>query len=586
MKHIFKAGISLLFLVPISILINGCDFLDRETDSFIDKEMTFTSYDRASRFLVSAYSLLPEGFNRIDGDAMFDAATDDAEHANESSAIQIFNRGSWDPMGNPDNVWNRYYSGIRIANEFIENADKINLDRFKLDPNNQQEYQNRLKDIEIWKAEAHFLRAYFHFELLKRFGPIPIVTSTLSITDNHAELPRPSMDNCISFIVDECNDVADVLGISPWRDNTSALGRATKGAALALKSRVLLYAASPLYLDWKNISENHKPSDPAKWEKAAQAAKDVIDLKDATGLTVYSLHGNYANLFQNNFQNNEYIFMRRYSSSSSFENYNFPVSYGGKGGINPSLNLVNVYEMKDGTPFSWDKEENANHPHYFRDDRLNATILLNDSLWKDSKIQSWIGGKDGQYNTNATKTGYYIRKYVNENVNLITGGGVLGHTWPFFRLAEIYLNYAEALNEYDPDNTDIAYYINLIRTRAKQPDLPPGLTQEEMRERIRNERRVELAFEEHRAWDVRRWKTAKNTLGADLLGMEITIKAGQTNSSQKLRAIQATNTPANEAFTYRPVLVEKRVFEEKMYWYPIPLNELMKMKDWDQNPGW
>lgn len=575
MKHIFKTGRFLLFLVPLFILIHSCDFLDRETDSIMDKRMTFTSYDRASRFLVSAYSLLPEGFNRIDGEAMFDAATDDAEHAKESSSIQLFNRGSWNPMENPDNMWNRYYSGIRIANEFIENADDINLDRFKLDPYNQQEYQNRLKDIEIWKAEAHFLRAYFHFELLKRFGPIPVITSTLSITDDYAGLPRPSMDDCIGFIVDECNGAANVLETYPWRDDASALGRATKGAALALKSRALLYAASPLYLDWKNISENNKPSDPVKWEKAAQAAKAVIDLKNGNGSIVYSLHGNYANLFQNNFQNNEYIFMRRYTSSSSFENYNFPISYGGKGGINPSLNLVNAYEMKDGSAFNWNKQENANQPHFFRDDRLNATILLNDSTWKESKIQSWIGGKDGQYNTNATKTGYYIRKYANENVNLITGGGVLGHTWPFFRLAEIYLNYAEALNEYDPGNADIAYYINLIRRRAKQPDLPSGLAQQEMRERIRNERRVELAFEEHRAWDVRRWKTAKNTLGSDLLGIEITMKAGQT-----------TGTPGNEAFTYRSVLVEKRVFEEKMYWYPIPLSELMKMKGWEQNPGW
>lgn len=566
MKHIIKAGRSLLLLLPIFILLNGCDdFLGRETDSFIDKEMTYTSYDRVTQVLVNAYSLLPDGFNRIDGDAMYDAATDDAEHANESSNIQMFNRGAWNAMTNPDNIWNRYYSGIRITNEFLENADNVNLDRFKLDPNNQQEYQNRLKDIEMWKAEAHFLRAFFHFELLKRFGPIPVIGSTLSIVEDHTELPRPSMESCISFIVDECDTAADVLGTTPWRDVTSALGRATKGAALALKSRVLLYAASPLYLDWENINENQKPSDPLKWGKAAQAAKDVIDLN------IYSLHGSYAGLFQNNFQNNEYIFMRRYGNSSSFENYNFPVSYGGKGGTNPSLNLVNAYEMKNGEPFNWDVEINASHPHFFRDDRLNATILLNDSVWKDSKVQTWIGGKDGQYNTNATKTGYYLKKFLNQDVNLITGGGVLGHTWPFFRIAEIYLNYAEALNEFDPDNADIAYYVNLIRRRANQPDLPSGLTQNEMRERIRNERRVELAFEEHRAWDVRRWKTAKNTLGGDLLGMEISMKPEQTD---------------NESFNYKSVLIEKRVFEGKMYWYPIPLSELMKMKGWEQNPGW
>lgn len=565
MKHILKAGRSLLMLLPIFILLNGCnDFLGRETDSFIDKGMTYTSYDRSSQVLVSVYSLLPDGFNRIDGDAMYDAATDDAEHANESSAIHVFNTGSWNAMTNPDNLWNRYYSGIRTASEFLENVDQVNLDRFKLDPNNQQEYQNRLKDIEMWKAEARFLRAFFHFELLKRFGPIPTVTSTLSIVEDYSELPRPSMDHCISFIADECDSAAVKLGLTPWRDVTSALGRATKGAALALKSRVLLYAASPLYLEWENINENQKPSDPAKWKKAADAAKEVI------GLNIYSLHGSYAGLFRNNFDNNEYIFMRRYTSSITFENYNFPVSYGGKGGINPSLNLVNAYEMKSGAPFNPNDETSANRPHFFRDERLNATILLNDSVWKDSKVQTWIGGKDGQYNTNATKTGYYLKKFLNQDVNLITGGGALGHTWPYFRIAEIYLNYAEALNEYDPDNEDIAYYVNQVRRRANQPDLPSGLTQNEMRERIRNERRVELAFEEHRAWDVRRWKIAKSTLGANLLGMEISLKAG----------------PADEAFSYKSVVVENRVFEEKMYWYPIPLSELLKMRGWDQNPGW
>lgn len=538
MKHIFKTCIFLLILFPILILINGCDdFLSRETDSFIDKGMTFTSYDRASRFLVNAYSLLPDGFNRVDGDAMYDAATDDAEHANESSAIQMFNRGAWNAMTNPDNTWNRFYSGIRIANEFLENADNINLDRFKLDPNNQLEYQNRLKDIEIWKAEAHFLRAFFHFELLKRFGPIPLVTSILPIAEDHTGLSRPSMQQCIDFIVEECDTAAETLGTTPWRDATSALGRATKGAALALKSRVLLYAASPLYLDWENIDENHKPSDPVKWQKAAEAAKEVIDLN------IYSLHASYSTLFQNNFENNEYIFMRRYGISSNFEIYNFPVSYGGRGGTNPSLNLVNAYEMKSGASFNWNDEANANHPHFSRDERLNATILLNDSVWKESKVQTWIGGKDGQYNTNATKTGYYLKKFLNEDVNLITGGGVLGHTWPFFRISEIYLNYAEALNEYDPDNADIAYYVNQVRRRANQPDLPSGLTQDGMRERIHNERRVELAFEEHRAWDVRRWKIAGNTLGSDLLGMEITRKQGVMGVANSVRANSSIEVP-------------------------------------------
>ena len=180
--------------------------------------------------------------------------------------------------------------------------------------------------------------------------------------------------------------------------------------------------------------------------------------------------------------------------------------------------------MKDGSAFDWDDAEKAEHPFFNRDERLSSTIIINGSTWQDTPVEAWTGGKDGPYNTNATKTGYYLKKYANETVNIMTGGGALGHTWPYFRLAEIYLNYAEALNEYDPGNSDILRYLNAVRTRAHQPDVPAGLSQERMREVIHNERRVELAFEEHRAWDVRRWKTASTTLGSDLKGLEITRK--------------------------------------------------------------
>lgn len=484
MKYPIGLSIILNALAAISILSGCSDYLDREYDSFIDNEMTFTSYERTSKFLVNAYRYLPDGFNRIGSEAMLDAATDDAEHANASCNIQHFNTGAWNSRSNPDDLWNKYYAGIRIANEFIENVDRVNLDKYRLDPDNQNEYQNRLNDLKTWKYEARFLRAFFHFELVKRFGPVPVITSTLSVNADYSETPRPSMDDCISFISSECDKVAEVLDLTPGRGIDSDLGRATKGAALALKSRVLLYAASPLYLDWQNFSESDLPSDMEKWKAAAQAAKDVIDLD------IYSLYGSYATLFKNNFQNSEFILMRRYGNNSDFEKYNFPVSYGGVGGINPSLNLVDSYEMKDGSYFSWENEENAVRPQFYRDDRLNATILLNDSVWKSTAVENWDGGKDGLGVTNATKTGFYLKKYLNEDVNIQTGGGSQGHIWPLFRLAEIYLNYAEALNEYDPENADIAEYVNRVRSRAGQPNLPSGLTQDEMRERIRRERRA------------------------------------------------------------------------------------------------
>lgn len=537
------------------------DFLDREEDSFIDKTATFDSYNRTKQYLTYAYSLLPEGLNRFSGGALLGAATDDACFAIESSNIQQFNNGSWNALSNPDNVWDRYFAGIAKCCTLLENSNHINLDISRLDPAKRVEYENNLKDIRMWRAEAHFLRAYFNFELLKRYGPIPIIKSTLDINKDYSDTPRPTMKEVVEFIANDCDIAADSLELTPWRNMNDAFGRATKGAALALKSRLLLYAASPLYVDFGDIDEANKPSDATLWKAAADAAKAVIDLNQ------YALAPAYDDLFKNDFQNKEYIFVRRYPSNSDFEKSNFPVSYGGKGGTNPSQNLIDDYEMLDGTAFDWSDPVKAAHPFENRDERLLATVLMNGVLFKGKRVATYPGGADAMPNPNATKTGYYLRKFLNENVNIQTGGGSDGHVVPLFRLAEIYLNYAEALNEYDPTNPDIAVYLNKIRERVSLPDVPSGLTQEQMRTLIHHERRVELAFEEHRFWDVRRWKVASSTLGAPVKGVKIT----QDDAGN---------------FTYSPVQVEQRVFQPKMYWYPIPQSEVLKLHHWEQNKGW
>ena len=537
------------------------DFLDREEDSFIDKTATFDSYNRTKQYLTYAYSLLPEGLNRFSGGALLGAATDDACFAIESSNIQQFNNGSWNALSNPDNVWDRYFAGIAKCCTLLENSNHINLDISRLDPAKRVEYENNLKDIRMWRAEAHFLRAYFNFELLKRYGPIPIIKSTLDINKDYSDTPRPAMKEVVEFIANDCDMAADSLELTPWRNMNDAFGRATKGAALALKSRLLLYAASPLYVNFGDIDEANKPSDATLWKAAADAAKAVIDLNQ------YELASAYDDLFKNDFQNKEYIFVRRYPSNSDFEKSNFPVSYGGKGGTNPSQNLIDDYEMLDGTAFDWNDPVKAAHPFENRDERLLATVLMNGVLFKGKRIATYPGGADATPNPNATKTGYYLRKFLNENVNIQTGGGSDGHVVPLFRLAEIYLNYAEALNEYDPTNPDIAVYLNKIRERVSLPDVPSGLTQEQMRTLIHHERRVELAFEEHRFWDVRRWKVASSTLGAPVKGVKIT----QDDAGN---------------FTYSPVQVEQRVFQPKMYWYPIPQSEVLKLHHWEQNKGW
>lgn len=547
--------------ISIAFTLSSCNgFLDREKDSFIDKTATFDSYNRTKQYLTYAYTLLPDGLNRFSREAMLASATDDAEFAIESAGIQQFNNGSWNALNNPDDVWNRYFSGISKCCTLLENTNHVNLDISRLDPDKQVEYANSLKDIRMWRAEARFLRAYFHFELLKRYGPIPIVTSTLSINGNYENTPRPTMKEVVDFIAKECDIAADTLELTPWRNVNDAFGRATKGAALALKSRLLLYAASPLYVDFGDTNEANKPTDIAMWKSAADAAKAVIDLNQ------YELASSYADLFKNDFQNKEYIFVRRYAANSDFEKSNFPVSFGGQGGTNPSQNLVDDYEMLDGTPFDWNDPAKAAQPFENRDARLGATILMNMAPFKGKKVATYPEGADASPNPNATKTGYYLRKFLNEDVNIQTGGSSSGHVVPLFRLAEIYLNYAEALNECDPTNPDIALYLNKVRNRASLPNVS-ALSQEQMRAVIQHERRVELAFEEHRSWDVRRWKIASSTLGAPLMGVQIERK------------------PLG-GYTYMPVKVEQRVFQPKMYWYPIPQSEVLKLKQWKQNNGW
>lgn len=562
MKTKFFSNIIIPVSISTALVLSSCNsFLDREEDSFIDKTATFDSYNRTKQYLTYAYSLLPEGLNRLSDGAMLDAATDDAEFAIETANVQQFNNGSWSALSNPDDHWNRYYAGISKCCTLLENTNHVNLDITRLDPNKQVEYANNLKDIRMWRAEARFLRAYFQFELLKRYGPTPIVTSTLSLNENYENTPRPNMKEVVDFIVKECDTAADTLELTPWRNNNDAFGRATKGAALALKSRVLLYAASPLYVNFGDLNESNKPSDASLWKAAADAAKAVIDLNQ------YELATSYGDLFKNDFQNKEYIFVRRYGANSSFEKSNFPISFGGKGGTNPSQNLVDEYEMLDGTAFDWNDPAKAAQPYINRDERLAATILMNVASFKGKNVTTFPGGADASPNPNATKTGYYLRKYLNEDVNIQTGGSSGGHVVPLFRLAEIYLNYAEALNEYDPSNPNIAIYLNKVRNRASLPDVVSGLSQDEMRKVIQHERRVELAFEEHRSWDVRRWKIASSTLGSPLMGVQIAKKA-------------------TGGFTYAPTEVEQRVFQPKMYWYPIPESELLKLKKWSQNRDW
>ena len=555
-----------IFVVSCIALMStliGCNVLDTKEDIYDTDEQIKTNYQVLYDFGYAAYTRLQNRFDAIDGN-LFAAVSDEAEYTLSPSNTQIFNEGSWNSTNNPDNTYAYNYEGIQAATYFLEKfpnyASFLKQNRNLITQNDINNYNRDVKSIRALRFENRVLRAYFYFELLKRYGGVPLVKTSLS-ADSNTLLPRNTVDEVVNYIVSEIDASKDSL-ITNWgRDFDIGLdGRITKGAALALKSRVLLYAASPLYVDFGDTNEANKPTDIAMWKSAADAAKAVIDLNQ------YELASSYADLFKNDFQNKEYIFVRRYAANSDFEKSNFPVSFGGKGGTNPSQNLVDDYEMLDGTPFDWNDPAKAAQPFENRDARLGATILMNMAPFKGKKVATYPEGADASPNPNATKTGYYLRKFLNEDVNIQTGGSSSGHVVPLFRLAEIYLNYVEALNECDPTNPDIALYLNKVRNRASLPNVS-ALSQEQMRAVIQHERRVELAFEEHRSWDVRRWKIASSTLGAPLMGVQIERK------------------PLG-GYTYMPVKVEQRVFQPKMYWYPIPQSEVLKLKQWKQNNGW
>lgn len=566
---------TILYGAALLLLVNACDsILDREVVLSLTEDDVLTLYNNTQSRAVAIYNYLPSGFRCVDG-AMMASASDEAEYTLETSSIQMFNVGSWNAKNNPDGgSWWNNFRGIYLVNHFLANSDNLDLEMYRLNPDDigHEQYQNRLDNIKRWKYEVRFLRAYFYFELIKRYGGVPVITRPVEIGDS---FPRNTLDSCVNFIVKECDDIA--WGLPVKYTEQENLGRATRGAVLALKSRVLLYAASDLFNSpekWASGYANKdlisvKPIDrKERWKRAADAAKNVIDLTDAG----YALSNNYQGVFRS-YTDAEIILARRDGASNDFEKANYPVGYDlGNSGNTPSLNLLDDYEMLDGTAFDWNNKNHAANPYRGRDPRLAFTILSNMTKFNGRPVECWTGGRDGKGVPRAIKTGQYLLKYIDPELNLLEGRTSV-HTWVLIRLAEVYLNYIEALNEYQPAHSDIKIYYNKIRQREgiKMPELPDGLDQDAVRQKIRHERRIELAFEDHRLWDARRWMIAadnekgKGVLNIPLRGLEILNRGGVPS--------------------YTPIEIEKRNFEPKMYLYPIPQGDL-DIAGWSQNPLW
>jgi hypothetical protein len=555
LKNIFLSALA------VTTLASCGEQMDYKEFSIYDTAYMQKKFERAGGFLSTIYADLDSDFGNYSG-ATLASATDEAVYSHDGNSIESFFNGAWSPTTPNSSIWETCYHGIAYCNMFLDEFTGLKFEDYELDKN----YLAEMYQYNNYQWEARFLRAYFYFELVRQYGGVPLITTNLPAEEASVQ-PRATADEVFAFIDSECVAIKDTitkdygnlgdLAMSPANN-----GRANNLAVLALRARAALYHASPLF---------NANNDRSLWQKAAEANKAVIDACSARGM---KLSNDYKGLFIGNTNWSdaaavgEIIFGRRMPTENrTFETYNFPVGIsgagaGGGGGNCPTQNLVDAYEDK------------------VLDKRFAQTIACNGDSWPNANtvpLQTYVGGLNGLPTAYATPTSYYLKKYVTESVQIAgNGANTCKHVWVTFRLGEFYLNYAEALFNLSGDGytapsgfgtATAANYINQIRKRAGLANLPTGLSASDFKQKYENERFVELAFEGHRFFDVRRWKEADKYF-TNIRGLEITKNADGT-------------------FTETVKTVQTRQWSDKMYLFPIPQSEILKSGNvLTQNPGW
>lgn len=540
------------------VALSACnDKMDYHEYTNYGKDHVFSDFGRTAGFVNNIYSYLDSDLPSLTSLA---SACDEAEMAVSYSNVLDYTNGNWSAL-NPKSQWG-YYSAIRAANYFLKEAQDLDFYELRF----TQDYESQMKRFNRYQYEVRLLRAYYYFLLVRAYGDVPFTTEVLTEAEANS-ISRTPADQIFDFIIKECEVVAPELPITYWGLEDAAggntnpeSGRVTRGMALALKARTLLYRASKLF----NESE-----DVTLWKEAAKASQEVIDYCDINGISL----GKYTDLWgADNYKASEVIFARRIGDTSSPEWNNFPIGMeNAQSGNCPTQTLVDAYEMVDGstpTPGTYDG----------RDPRFRMTIAVNGDKWPDTNpfpLETYTGGRNALPISYATPTSYYLKKYLDKTIDISASSGTGGkrHSWITFRLGEFYLNYAEAVFRYfgSADMSDEEFTmsarqaVNVVRNRSdvKMPGLPEGLSASDFWTRYKRERMVELAFEGHRFWDIRRWKEGGIT---SIDRLEITKNA-------------------NNSFTYKRV--EKQlVWEDKMYFFPIPDSEIRKNTNLTQNTGW
>ncbi|WP_236977194.1 RagB/SusD family nutrient uptake outer membrane protein [Membranihabitans maritimus] len=496
-------------------------------------------------FVNNTYAKIPHGFyypyrNNLScyaDEIYYRGGGTDFINAGDITPDRLYNLDRWN---GPKNYWDV----VTNANIFFYNIENSEIDG---------ELKSRMK------GEMKMLRGYAYFMLTQFWGGVPLFTEPFEL-DSDFKIPRKSYEECLAFAL---NEVEEAIALLPLNYNDDNLGRVTKGAAMGLKSRMTLYAASPLV---------NSGSDLSKWQVAADAAKAVIDLNE------YALFDDYKTLFlRENSYNTEVLWARPFnhpvvSEAAYMELALYPNGYGGYGQPHPIQAIIDDYEMTSGLLPAEDPSYDPQDPYVNRDPRFYASIFYDGAPFQGRTVETFLpGGLDSRESPispwNATETGYYIRKFCDDkivNPNTTNQGN---SPYIFIRYAEILLNYAEAMYELG-DEEAARKYVNMIRSRPGVSMPPIAESGIELRDRIRHERRIELAFEEHRYFDVRRWMIAPEVLNVDAARMDI------------------QRDPSTGKKTYTIVPFNTRRFNDKNYWLPIPQSEIEKNENLTQNQGY
>jgi hypothetical protein len=624
----------LYFTIPFvaGTLFTACkqEFLNTKPLDKVSSADAWKDGPLAEAFITGIYAGLGQGgFD----EQMLASLSDEAVFTHPGRGINTVNEGTLNPSNlgwvNVNYRWgkdgskNDMYAKIRQANLAIENLRTATFDDAALN--------TRLQ------GEAHFLRAFFYHQLVRYYGAVPIVDHAYGLNEDFS-IARNTWDECVTFIIKECDSA-----ILQLKDKTLPAGRANELAAMALKARVLLYAASDLHdiptakSKSATISAYAKPEllgstsgdRTARWTAAKNAAKELLDkaagkgYKMDLGAPVSAEEGkkNYISLSMgggskspeaDKSAESEILFGRYWTISK--DEYagmyvglaNGPNGYHNWAGNSPIQQLVDDYEMMDGSKFDWSNAAQKAAPYVNRDPRFYASILYDGADWKPrdkisgnvdpaNQIQSGrydmgggtlVHGLDTRSssieNWNGSWTGYYVRKFIDPDPGIVDNTTRQTIPWPFFRYTEAVFNYVEACIELG-EETEAKNWLNKIRFRAGMPAITESGAA--LKDRYRNERRVELAYEDHRYHDARRWMIAPTTLGRKLVYIDVVgmLKPGATAPSP----YKHDETKYN--YTYTPIEVnslENRKWDDKMYFRPIPLDEMNTNPKLVQNPGY